>query len=141
MSALLYGAARSNRIRSAAYLVVGVLIALLALIMGEFSWQLWIFALAPDLPLIFGGGPALQPGQLNPKAVPFYNATHRLAGPVLLTLAALISIGLGSSNGRAFLAGGLVWTAHILLDRGLGYGLRTAEGFQRGHEGRGGGAS
>lgn len=54
MSAL-YGAARSNRIRSAKYLVVGVLIALLALLMGEFSWQLWIFALAPDLPLIFEG--------------------------------------------------------------------------------------
>jgi hypothetical protein len=98
---------------------------------GEFSWQLWIFAIVPDLPLIFGGGPGLQPGQLNPKAVAFYNATHRLAGPVLLTLAALISIGLGSPNGQAFLAGGLVWTAHILLDRGLGYGLRTAEGFQR----------
>jgi hypothetical protein len=31
-----------------------------------------------------------------------------------------------------WLAGGLAWTAHIAIDRSLGFGLRTAQGFQRG---------
>ena len=31
----------------------------------------------------------------------------------------------------AWLAGGLAWAAHIAIDRSLGFGLRTKEGFQR----------
>jgi hypothetical protein len=30
-----------------------------------------------------------------------------------------------------WLAAGLAWTAHIGIDRSLGFGLRTPDGFQR----------
>lgn len=89
-------------------------------------WPLVVFAIAPDITLLFGGfGRGLQRGQLNPRAVPFYNAVHRLWAPAFLTLVALLA-----ASG-AWTAAGLAWTAHIAFDRSLGFGLRTAEGFQR----------
>jgi hypothetical protein len=51
---------------------------------------------------------------------------HRFWGPLLLaTLASfdLISVG--------FFIGALAWAFHIALDRAVGYGLRTRDGFQR----------
>lgn len=120
----------SQGIRRAAYLMTGAVAVVVAVLLGGFSWQLLGVFLAPDLPLMLGGGADLRRGQLNPKAVPFYNATHRLAGPSLLAAIALISGG-GHGSSLDVLAAAAVWAAHIFLDRGLGYGLRTAEGFQR----------
>lgn len=80
------------------------------------------FAIAPDLPLVIGLSESPEPGVLAPRAVPAYNAVHRLALPVLLTAVGLLS-------GRdGLLVAGLAWLAHVGFDRAAGYGLRTATG-------------
>jgi hypothetical protein len=88
-------------------------------------WQIAVFAIAPDVTLLMGFRPGLQRGQLDPRSVPFYNAVHRLWSPAVLTLLAL------ASGSGAWVGAGLAWTAHIAFDRSLGFGLRTADGFQR----------
>jgi hypothetical protein len=84
-------------------------------------------AVAPDLTMLIGASRKLARGQLAPTAVPFYNAAHHLWGP--LALLAACGVWPGSA---VLLAGGLAWLAHVSLDRGLGFGLRTPAGFQRG---------
>jgi Domain of unknown function (DUF4260) len=88
-------------------------------------WPLVIFAIAPDLTMLAGMSGRLQRGQLNPRAVPLYNAVHRYWAPVVLVVIMFV---IGSP---AWLAAGLAWIAHISFDRSLGFGLRTPEGFQR----------
>lgn len=113
-----------------AYLVLGLLATVLAVavVVTQHSnwWQLVVFAIAPDLALVAGAGPGLERGQLHPRAVPFYNAVHRLWVPGLLIAVTLVL------QSPAWLAGGLAWVAHIGFDRSLGFGLRNAQGFQRG---------
>lgn len=88
------------------------------------SW--WLFAaliLAPDLSMLgYLAGP--RPGAF------FYNAAHTYVGPALLG-----GLAYGVS---APLAGAiaLIWTAHIGLDRLLGYGLKYPAGFALTHLGR-----
>jgi hypothetical protein len=89
-------------------------------------WQLAAFGLGPDLALLLGAGSGLERGQLHPRAVPVYNALHRFWGP--LALGALAALGLVSTG---FLVGALAWAFHVALDRAVGYGLRTRDGFQR----------
>jgi Domain of unknown function (DUF4260) len=84
-------------------------------------------AVAPDLAMLIGASRRLARGQLAPTAVPFYNAAHRLWGPL-----ALLAAGALWPGSAVLLAGGLAWLAHVGLDRGLGFGLRTPAGFQRG---------
>jgi hypothetical protein len=93
---------------------------------GTGGWQLATFAMGADVALLAGFGRGLEPGQLHPRAVPLYNALHRMAGPV--ALAALAATGVVPLG---FLAGGLIWAAHIAMDRSVGYGLRTRDGHQR----------
>jgi hypothetical protein len=88
-------------------------------------WQLAVLAIAPDIALLFGAAPGLERGQLHPRAVPFYNAVHRLVVPVMLIAVAYLL------HVDGWVAGGLAWVAHIAFDRSLGFGLRTAQGFQR----------
>jgi hypothetical protein len=88
-------------------------------------WQLVVFAIAPDLALLAGAGPGLERGQIHPRAVPLYNAVHRMWVPGVLVAASLALMF------PAWLAGGLAWIAHIAFDRSLGFGLRSREGFQR----------
>lgn len=88
-------------------------------------WQLVVFAIAPDLTLLAGAGAGLERGQINPRAVPVYNAVHRFWAPGVLAAVALALMS------PAWLAGGLAWIAHIAFDRSLGFGLRSCEGFQR----------
>ena len=93
---------------------------------GTGYWQIAAFGIAPDLTLFLGAGAGLAKGQLHPRAVGAYNLMHRLWAPLLILAAAASGlIGLG------FLIGALAWTFHIALDRALGYGLRTPDGFQR----------
>ena len=89
-------------------------------------WQLAVFAIAPDLALLAGMSSGLQRGQLHPRAVPFYNAVHRLWAPAVLVVVAL------AVRQPSWVAGGLAWIAHVGIDRSLGFGLRTRDGFQRG---------
>jgi hypothetical protein len=91
-----------------------------------FTWQLPLFALAPDLALLLGVGRRLAPGQLHPRAVPVYNVVHTFFGPLaVLVLASLLGLSVG------WFVAGLAWGTHVALDRTVGYGLRTRDGFQR----------
>jgi Domain of unknown function (DUF4260) len=91
---------------------------------GTGVWQLLAFGAAPDLALLLGIGPGLEKGRLHPRAVPFYNAAHSLWGPAVLAVAAI-------ALPAAWLVGALGWALHIALDRSVGYGMRTRDGFQR----------
>jgi hypothetical protein len=103
-------------------------IALAAVLVDDHGggWQALGFAIAPDLALFVGVAPGLARGQFHPRAVPLYNALHHVAGPTLLGIAALLVLGV------PWLAGALAWAVHIAIDRAVGYGPRTPEGFQRG---------
>ena len=85
-----------------------------------------VAAVLPDVPLAFGAGRGLARGQLHARAVPSYNAVHAPWGPLAVLAAA------STFDSTLLLAVGLGWAAHIALDRSLGYGPRTPEGFQRG---------
>jgi len=114
-----------SRHRRVAYSVLFVASLTAALLVaGPGAWQLWAFLAAPDLALLAGISNGLERGQLHPRAVPAYNALHRLAGPAALAVAAIWL-------GPACLAGALGWTAHIAVDRAVGYGLRDARGLVR----------
>jgi hypothetical protein len=88
-------------------------------------WPLVIFAMAPDVSFLAGMSGGLERGQLAPRAVPVYNAVHRFWAPVVLVVIMFFI------NSPAWLAAGFAWIAHISFDRSLGFGLRTAQGFQR----------
>lgn len=112
------------------YLVLTVTVLALAVAelvsQGSGYWQIGVFLVAPDLALVLGAGRGLAPGQLHPRAVRFYNLAHSFAGPILLG-----ALGFGGLIGIDFGIGALAWGAHIALDRTLGYGLRTRDGYQR----------
>lgn len=116
------------------YAVLGLTAVALAIVVGVRSggvaWVLVVvFAVAPDLTMLIRDGTPTVQGQLSPPAVPFYNGVHRLWGPLaLLPVAAIVAVAV---NQQAWLAAPLAWLAHVSLDRSLGFGLRTADGFQR----------
>ncbi|WP_307655580.1 DUF4260 domain-containing protein [Variovorax paradoxus] len=84
-------------------------------------FALWL--LAPDLAMLgYLAGPRI--------GAAFYNATHSYLGAV-----ALLAIGALAAIPWA-VAGGLIWCAHIGLDRALGYGLKYGAGFGATHLGR-----
>jgi hypothetical protein len=116
-------------LKKLAYLTLGVLatgLAIAVVVTQHTSWwQVVVFAIAPDLALLYGAGPGLEPGQLHPRAVPFYNAVHRPWVPAIL-IAFMVVL-----QSPGWLAGGLAWIAHIAFDRSLGFGLRSPEGLQR----------
>jgi uncharacterized protein DUF4260 len=91
---------------------------------GADAWQIWVFLVLPDIALVAGMSSGLEKGQLRPRAVPLYNALHVLVGPTVLALASLVI-------GIDWFAGALAWTAHIAIDRALGYRLRDKQGFIR----------
>jgi hypothetical protein len=93
---------------------------------GTGYWQVAAFGLGPDLALFYGAAANLEKGRLHPRAVPLYNLVHRFWLPLALaTVTALALIP------RGYFIGALAWAFHISLDRALGFGLRTREGFQR----------
>ena len=115
----------SPRIAYAA--LTAVLIAALALEVAATDtpwWLVVVFLLGPDISLFLGIGSGLEKGQLHPRAVPLYNALHRYWGPAALALASIVLP-------EGWLAAALAWALHVSVDRTVGYGLRTPEGFQR----------
>ncbi len=114
--------------RRAAYALLSFLLlatAIAVLIEQGSGW--WLFAaflVAPDLALLAGMSPALEKGQLHPRAVPLYNALHSYWGPAVLALAGIV-LPIGA------VIGALAWALHISIDRSVGYGMRTRDGFQR----------
>ena len=115
----------SPRIAYAA--LTAVLVAALALEVAATDtpwWLVVVFLLGPDIALFVGIGSGLEKGQLHPRAVPLYNALHRYWGPAALALASIVLP-------EGWLAAALAWALHVSVDRTVGYGLRTPEGFQR----------
>lgn len=86
-----------------------------------------VFALLPDVALLaaIGAGPP-QPGQLPRRAVPAYNLLHDPVVPAVLLVAAVAGLG------TYWVVAAMTWAAHIAIDRGVGYRLRTRDGWQRG---------
>lgn len=82
----------------------------------------------PDLTFLVALGQPVEKGLLPRRAVPFYNAMHRLWPPLLLTTFAAIALVPLDLFGLALFVAGLSWTAHVALDRAAGYGLRNADG-------------
>lgn len=127
------GALASPLGRSAPRIAYGSLAAaLLGLLVLELVrhstgwWQLAAFGAGPDVALLLGIGSGLARGQLHPRAVPLYNALHRFWGPLALGV-----VTLAAGLPRGYLVGALAWALHIAVDRAVGYGLRTRDGFQR----------
>jgi hypothetical protein len=118
--------ARSRRLAwgAAALALAGGLVAALSAHGG--GWPAAGFGIGPDLALLLGAGAGLADGQLHPRAVPAYNAVHRIWGPVALGAAAAAGV-----LPSVWLAGALAWGLHVAVDRTCGYGLRTRDGFQR----------
>lgn len=88
------------------------------------SWQLFVLLiLAPDLAMLgYLAGPA--------AGAVLYNAVHILVWPAILLV-----IGLVADKAIA-LQVAVIWTAHIAMDRALGYGLKLPTGFADTHLGR-----
>jgi hypothetical protein len=87
----------------------------------HFSWLLFaILLLAPDLSMIgYLGGVRI--------GASVYNIVHTLVGPLLL-------IGFAVLTARfSLLVYGLIWTAHIGMDRMLGFGLKYPTNFRDKH--------
>lgn len=81
------------------------------------GWEAFaLFFLTPDLAMLgYLGGKKLGAAA--------YNLAHWYAGPLIL-----LSIGIVLAQPVAISAG-LIWGAHIGLDRALGYGLKYEDGF------------
>ena len=110
-----------------------VAVVLLGLVVLEYAretvgwWPPVVFGAGPDLALLLGMSSGLARGQLHPCAVPLYNLLHWFWGPLAL---AVVAVAAGLSP--AWLVGALAWALHVAIDRAVGYGLRTPDGFQRG---------
>jgi len=101
----------------------GVIFCVSLLLYGE-ARASWIFfallVLVPDLSML---------GYLSGARLgaAFYNAVHTLVAPLLL-------IGFSAASKQLWLVPyGLIWTAHIGIDRLLGYGLKYPTRFRDTH--------
>jgi len=87
----------------------------------------WLFfvllLLVPDVSML-GYAAGAHTGALA------YNLVHSYVAPLLLAGAALLL-----DQGTALMLA-LIWSAHIGMDRALGYGLKLPSGFQDTHLGR-----
>jgi hypothetical protein len=85
-----------------------------------------LFGIVPHLTVLLGIGQPHGRGQLAPRAVPLFNAMHQPALPLVL-----LGLGLAGILSTFWLVGALAWLGHIVVDLGLGDGLRTADGWRR----------
>jgi len=105
----------------------GLAVALASIAAFAWSGASWLlFAaliLAPDLSMLaYFAGPRAGGSA--------YNAVHTYLGPVVLLAGAAA---LGAPTGMAI---AMIWSAHIGVDRALGYGLKYGDGFNATHLGR-----
>jgi hypothetical protein len=85
------------------------------------SWVLFaVLFLVPDASMI-GYLANVRLGAIT------YNAIHTYVGPILLA-----GYAIGGGHKQALMIS-LIWTAHIGLDRMLGFGLKYATGFKDTH--------
>ncbi|WP_324785315.1 DUF4260 family protein [Streptomyces sp. H51] len=83
----------------------------------------------PDLSFLAGLSGPHQHGRLSPRAVPLYNLLHRPVVAVAVMLGCLIPD--SPAVAVPLFNFGLAWLQHIASDRAFGFGLRTADGWQR----------
>lgn len=83
-------------------------------------WLLVVLALAPDLSML-----GYVAGPVAGRAT--YDAAHTYAMPVALAAAGVF----GDSDVAVQV--GLIWAAHIGIDRAIGYGLKYRTGFEDTH--------
>ena len=88
---------------------------------GDYNWLLFaILFLAPDLSFAASAaGPRVGAAG--------YNLVHNLVLPIGLTTYGVLD------NSRSATAVGLIWLAHIGIDRTLGYGLKYPTTFKDTH--------
>ena len=88
---------------------------------GDHPWWLYlVLALAPDLSMLgYLAGPRV--------GAAVYDSAHTYAVPVALAALGVVS------DIRTLTAVGLVWIAHIGVDRAVGYGLKYPSAFQDTH--------
>ena len=89
---------------------------------GQHGWGLFaLLFLLPDLSLLgYLRGPRV--------GAAVYNLAHTYVVPAVLGIAGVLWLGL-------FFAIGLIWSAHIGLDRMIGYGLKLPTAFRETHLG------
>ena len=114
----------TDRLPRALLHVEGVVVAAAAVVLyfhlGYPWWLFLVLILAPDLSM---GGYAAGP--VVGRAT--YDAAHTYALPV-----ALAAIGV-LADAEVAVQIGLIWTAHIGVDRAIGYGLKYRSGFKDTH--------
>lgn len=90
------------------------------------SWGMFaLLFLVPDLAMLgYLGGPK--------TGAAVYNAFHTYVFPLLLGAVGLLM------NHMTLLGVSLIWTAHIGVDRALGFGLKISDSFNETHLGSGG---
>lgn len=89
--------------------------------LNEYSWGMFfILLLAPDISML---GYLLN----NKVGAKCYNIFHTYSLPIIIVL-----VGLLISN-QLVLAIGLIWSAHIGMDRTIGYGLKYSSNFKDTH--------
>jgi hypothetical protein len=88
---------------------------------GDHPWWLYLaLILAPDVSMV-GYAAGARIGAIA------YDAAHTYAGPLALAAAGVLA------DVSTLVAVGLVWAAHIGVDRALGYGLKYPTGFRHTH--------
>ncbi len=86
---------------------------------------LLLFGILPKLPFFLGIGQPTVAGQLPPRAVLGWNVMHHPATPTLLLGTAFTGL-----LPVFWTVAGLAWLSHIVIDWGLGDGLRSVDGFR-----------
>ena len=100
--------------------VVAVSAVALYLHLGYPWWLLLVLALAPDLSRVgYAAGPTV--------GAVAYDAAHTYAIPVALALIGVFA------DAELAVQVGLIWAAHIGVDRAIGYGLKYRTGFADTH--------
>ncbi len=107
---------------TAAFLALGVAIALAHYTIAPW-WIVPLGVIGPDLSFFAAiGGPVAVDGNMPPRVVRPYNLVHHPLGPTApLLVGALL-------HSPTLVGVGMAWASHLLWDRGVGYGMRRADG-------------
>lgn len=114
----------TDRLPRALLHLEGIVVAASAIALYfHFGYPWWLFLaliLAPDLSML-----GYAAGLVVGRAV--YDAAHTFALPVSLAVIGVLA------DADVATQLGLIWTAHIGIDRAIGYGLKYRSGFKDTH--------
>ena len=86
-------------------------------------WIVPLGVIGPDLSFLAAiGGPSNVDGTMPPRVVRPYNLVHRPLGPTALLVVGVLF------RSTTVVGAALAWGSHLLWDRGVGYGMRRADG-------------